>query len=366
MSIGFVGLGAVVETAYLPALRHLALPLTCSGFDSNPARNLPGVTRAASLSALLAEPLEMLFITTVSLQHLPVLEAALATSCPRIVVEKPIVASLEQIARLRQLLTVPANAARVLALDHWMARDGAFKLALGQLDANWQPDNGARLVQPPVTALQDIARIDGFLQEQSGFNALGEPIALNFATGEPDSRQLRHPDGVVLDIGTHVLAMLRETVRYCGGDDELRLSLCEAKDRLGQPIARGDKHTAEGEAYLQGAAGGIPLHIWLNKYAGPSGGQKGLRITLRDGRVINHDRRDNREVVELIEGERIQRWTRSGTIYEHCLGGYILTEHSLFARAPQEISRLTQRRIREVELLLQLQQQLRGPHSLVT
>jgi hypothetical protein len=33
-----------------------------------------------------------------------------------------------------------------------------------------------------------------------------------------DPRQLRHPDGVILDIGTHVLAMLRETLLGCGGD----------------------------------------------------------------------------------------------------------------------------------------------------
>lgn len=362
MNIGFVGLGAVVKTAYLPALQRLALPLVCGGFDSNPASSLPGIARAASLAALLAEPLDLLFITTTSLQHLPVLEAALATSCPRIVVEKPIVASLEQVARLRQLLAIPANAERVLALDHWMARDGAMKLALGQLDAHWQAENGAQQTQPLVMTPQDIVRIDGFLQEPSGVNAEGEPIALNFATGEADTRQLRHPDGVILDIGTHVLAMLRETVRYCGGEDALRLSLCEAKDRLGHAIAHGDRQTAEGEAYLQGEAGGIPLHIWLNKYAGPAGGQKGLRITLRGGRVINYDRRDNREVVELIDGAGLQRWTREGTIYEHCLGGYILGNDGLFERAPEEISQLTERRISEVELLLQLQQQLRGPH----
>lgn len=362
MHIGFIGLGAVVETAYLPALQQMALPLTCSGFDSNPARSLPGITRAATLSALLAEPLEMLFITTSSLQHLPILEAALATSCPRIVVEKPIVASLEQVARLRQLLAIPANTMRVLALDHWMARDGACKLARGLLDAHWQPEGDDYQTQPLVTSFTDIVRVDGFLQEPSGFNAGGEPIALNFATGEPDTRQLRHPDGVILDIGTHVLAMLRETIRYCGGEDTLRLSLCEVKDRLGHAIVYGDRQTAEGEAYLQGEAGGIPLHIWLNKYAGPAGGQKGLRITLRDGRVINYDSRDNREVVELIDGAALQRWTRTGTIYEHCLCGYILGDDSLFERAPEEISRLTARRISEVELLLQLQQQLRGPH----
>ncbi len=77
-------------------------------------------------------------------------------------------------------------------------------------------------------------------------------MALNFATGEPDTRQFRHPDGVILDIGTHVLAMLRETIRYCGGTDEMHLEIRQASDRLGHAIARGDTQTAEGNAHLQG------------------------------------------------------------------------------------------------------------------
>jgi predicted dehydrogenase len=94
MQTGFVGLGAVVETAYLPALRHLGIPMNeCWGFDANPGRRLPGITRCASLAAVLGKPLDLLFITTASLQHLPVLEAALASACPRIVVEKPVVAT---------------------------------------------------------------------------------------------------------------------------------------------------------------------------------------------------------------------------------------------------------------------------------
>lgn len=90
--------------------------------------------------------------------------------------------------------------------------------------------------RPLLSSIQDIARIDGFLQEPSGFNDQGEPVALNFATGEPDTRQLRHPDGVILDIGTHVLAMLRETIRYCGGTDEMHLEVRQVSDRLGQPL----------------------------------------------------------------------------------------------------------------------------------
>ncbi|MEL2240970.1 Gfo/Idh/MocA family oxidoreductase [Leclercia adecarboxylata] len=344
MQIGFVGLGAVVETAYLPALQGtFAESLPCPGFDIQPAKTLDGVTRVPTLADLLARPLDTLFITTASLQHLDVLEQALASSIPRIVVEKPIVATLGQTEKLRSLLARPEAAARVLALDHWMARINLVRLGL-------------------VRHLSDIVRIEGFLQEPSGFNAAGEPFALNFATGEPDTRTLRHPDGVILDIGTHVLAMMRETVRYLGGSGELALQVVTARDRLGRDIARGDMTTAEGEAHLQGTMGGVPVDIWLNKYAGPSGGQKGLRLHLRDGRIISHDRRGAEDVLTLTDGEQVQCWRFGGTIYANCLAEHILGEQSLFVRDPQEVSRTTQRRLEEVELLLRLQQQLRGPH----
>jgi len=344
MQIGFAGLGAVVETAYLPALQNtFGASLCCFGFDIRPDRTFDGVTRCPSLADLLARPLDTLFITTASLQHLEVLEQALATSIPRIVVEKPIVATLTQIARLKTLLARPEAAARVLALDHWMARLNLVQLGL-------------------VSRFTDIVHIEGFLQEPSGFNAAGEPIALNFATGEPDTRTLRHPDGVILDIGTHVLAMMRETVRYLGGSGDIALRVVKATDRLGRDIAKGDLTTAEGEAYLQGQLGGVPVDIWLNKYAGPSGGQKGLRLHLRDGGVISHDRRGAEDVLELIEGDKVHSWRFGGTIYERCLAEHILGEQSLFARDPDEVSRTTQRRLEEVEILLTLQQQLRGPH----
>jgi len=123
MQIGFVGLGAVVETAYLPALQGtFGESLPCQGFDIQPAKTLDGVTRVPTLADLLARPLDTLFITTASLQHLDVLEQALASSIPRIVVEKPIVATLAQTEKLRSLLASPEAASRVLALDHWMAR----------------------------------------------------------------------------------------------------------------------------------------------------------------------------------------------------------------------------------------------------
>lgn len=343
MQLGFIGLGAVVETAYLPALRQIfSQPVSCFGVDLRPERELEGVTRCHTLEQLLTSPIDTLFITTSSLNHLDALEQALASPIQRIVVEKPVVASLTQIERLKRLLAQAEVASRVLALDHWMARTGAIQVAQCQLD--------------------DIVKIEGFLQEPSGFNAAGEPVALNFSTGEPDTRQLQHPDGVIMDIGTHVLAMMRDTLRGLGGSRKLSLELVSAKDRLGRPIAKGDLHTAEGEAHLRGNVSGIPVDIWLNKYAGPAGGQKGTRLHLRDGRIISHDRRGAEDVIELIEGENVQHWTIPGTIYARCLAEHILGEKSLYERAPQEVSLTTQRRLEEVELLLQLQQQLRGPH----
>ena len=360
MLLGFVGLGAVVETAYLPALRKLyGDSLCCVGFDVQPAKQPAGVTRCASLAELLATPLDTLFITTASLHHLDVLEQALAAPIARIVVEKPIVATLSQIEKLKTLLEQPDAADRLLALDHWMARNGAMELALGKLGTQWQGDNPQQAL---VSHFSDVVKIDGFLQEPSGFNATGEPIALNFATGEPDTRELRHPDGVILDIGTHVLAMLRETVRYLGGNDSMTLQVKSAKDRLGHNIIQGDLTTPEGEAHLQGLISGVPLDIWLNKYAGPAGGQKGLRLYLRDGRIISYDRRGADDVLELIDGDVVQRWCLPGTIYAHCLAEHILGAQSLFERSPQEVSRTTQRRLEEVERLLILQQQLRGSH----
>ncbi|MFJ3292737.1 Gfo/Idh/MocA family oxidoreductase [Enterobacter asburiae] len=344
MLLGFVGLGAVVETAYLPAIRKRFDNLPhCLGFDIQPVKQPEGVTRCATLAELLSQPLDTLFITTASLHHLEVLEHALASSVSRIVVEKPIVATLPQIQKLNALLVNPNVASRLLALDHWMARIETVKRSL-------------------VGSISDIVKIDGFLQEPSGYNAAGEPIALNFATGEPDARTLLHPDGVILDIGTHVLAMLRETVRYLGGNDEMTLRVVTAKDRLGRDIAKGDLTTAEGEAHLQGSISGVPVDIWLNKYAGPAGGQKGLRLYLRDGRTISYDRRGAEDVLELINGNTRQCWEIPGTIYEHCLAEHILGANSLFERDPQEVSRTTRRRIEEVTLLLTLQQQLRGPH----
>lgn len=360
MLLGFVGLGAVVETAYLPALRNMfGDALRCVGFDVQPAKQPADVMRCASLAELLAMPLDTLFITTASLYHLDVLEQALTAPIARIVVEKPIVATLSQIEKLKTLLAQPDAGNRVLALDHWMARNGAMQLALGKLGAQWQGDNPQQAL---VSHFSHIVKIDGFLQEPSGFNAVGEPIALNFATGEPDTRELRHPDGVILDIGTHVLAMLRETVRYLGGNDSMTLQVKSAKDRLGRNIVEGDLTTAEGEAHLQGQISGIPLDIWLNKYAGPAGGQKGLRLCLRDGRVISHDRRGVEDVLELIDGDVVQRWSLPGSVYAHCLAEHILGAQSLFERSPQEVSRTTQRRLEEVECLLTLQQQLRGRH----
>jgi len=119
MLAGFIGLGSVIETAYLPALRRISLPLLeCYGYDATPARQIEGIIRCDSLDELLAKPLDVVLITTSSLQHLPVLERVLQSDVPAIVVEKPVTATLEQLGVLQALLKNQQNAARVLALDH--------------------------------------------------------------------------------------------------------------------------------------------------------------------------------------------------------------------------------------------------------
>jgi predicted dehydrogenase len=363
MKLGFVGLGAVIDTAYLPALRRLGIsPEHCFGFDTDVSRAPVGIQRCHSLDALLATNPQMVFITTGSLWHLPVLEQVLKSAVSRIVVEKPVAATLEQLAQLQVLLALPENVNRVLALDHWMARDGVAQLVRGNPESDWIAEADDPSMRAQISSLADIVKIEGYLQEPSGFNAKGEPIALNFATGEPDTRQLRHPDGVIVDIGTHVLAMMHETLAAMGATNQLRLTLCEAKDRLGNAITTGDITTAEGSAHLKGELCGIPLEMWLNKYAGPSGGQKGIRLHLRNGMVLSQDRRGAHEVLEVWQGEKVQRWTLEGPVYDRCLGRLILGANNVFERTPEQISTLTQRRITEVTALLQLQQQLRGPH----
>ena len=342
MLAGLIGLGSVIETAYLPALRRISPPLLeCYGYDADPAREIDGITRCNSLDALLAMPLDVVLITTSSLHHLPVLERVLQSDVPAIVVEKPVAATLAQLETLKTLLAKPQNAARVLALDHWMIRTQACN---------------------HIHNINEIKCIEGFLLEPSGFNTAGEPIALNFATGEADTRQLRHPDGVIVDIGTHTLAMMRETVHQLGGNDQLTVELSYARDRLGNAIAAGDFTTAEGEALLTGTMSGIPFTLHLNKYAGPAGGQKGMRIYLHNGQIINIDRQGLNEVVERISEQGTERNTLAGPLYDRCLHDVVFGEQRLFLRTPEEIPAYTQRRIAEVTALLELQQQLRGTH----
>lgn len=342
MLAGLIGLGSVIETAYLPALRRISTPLLkCYGYDADPAREIDGITRCDSLDALLAMPLDVVLITTSSLHHLPVLERVLQSDVPAIVVEKPVAATLAQLETLKTLLAQPQNAVRVLALDHWMIRTQACN---------------------HIHNINEIKCIEGFLMEPSGFNAAGEPIALNFATGEADTRQLRHPDGVIVDIGTHTLAMMRETVHQLGGNDQLTVELSYARDRLGNAIAAGDFTTAEGEALLTGTMSGIPFTLHLNKYAGPAGGQKGMRIHLHNGQIINIDRQGLNEVVERISEQGTECSTLAGPLYDRCLHDVVFGEQRLFLRTPEEIPAYTQRRIAEVTALLELQQQLRGTH----
>lgn len=351
MKIGFVGLGAVVQTAYLPALAALAENPKIWGFD--PAITLPGVMSAPTLEALLAEPLDRLVIATPSLLHLPVLEQALASAIPLILVEKP----LAQHDRLHALLADPEVAARVLALDHWMARNAVQQLLLsGKLDEGWQPreSDGAG---GGLATLADISAVEGFLLEPCGLDEAGEPYALNFATGEPDRRVLRHPDGVILDIGTHLLAMIRELLVALGGDDRLHLIAEGVCDRLGQPIRRGDLETAEGRACLRGEAAGVPLTLWLDKYAGPGVEKKGLCLHFKDGRRIELLRRGNLEWLHHHDVDGMRGWQHEGPLYRHCIAQTLLAPVPLGGWAGT-----TARRLQEVALLLELQQGLRGPH----
>ena len=69
-----------------------------------------------------------------------------------------------------------------------------------------------------------------------------------------------------------------------------------------------------------------------------------MQIGLRDGRIITLDRAPEGEVVTLQDGERVQRWTRPGAIYTHCLDEQILGADNLFIRAPDSVAGLTQRR----------------------
>lgn len=373
MKIGFVGLGTIVETAYLPALHTLGAEVRLWGFD--PARSLPGVTSLPTLEALLAQPLDRLVIATPSLLHLPVLELALESAIPLILVEKPVVATLAQQARLHQLLADPQSAARVLALDHWMARNAVQRLLGGGLDASWQPNSQSHVPPSGATApvtLAEVASVEGFLLEPCGIDSEGHPYALNFATGEPDQRVMRHPDGVILDIGTHLLTMIRELLVALGGDDRLTLVAEGVVDRWGHPIARGDLESAEGRACLRGDASGVPLVLWLDKYAGPGIERKGLVLHLKDGRRIELFRSGNLEWLDYY-GEtcgsdqplhgpehmsaEVQRWLHEGPLYRDCIA------QTLLAPLPAEgWCGATVRRLQEVTLLLTLQQQLRGPH----
>jgi predicted dehydrogenase len=342
MLVGLIGTGAVVQTAYLPAIARLSLEnVTLYGYDPDPGRRQPGVIPCDSLQALLALPLDLVLITTPSLLHLPILQEVLQSKIPQIVVEKPIVAALEQLTTLGKLLAEPEVAARVLALDHWMVRTDAAQF---------------------ISRVSDIERIEGFLQEPSGFNNAGEPTALNFATGEADTRQFHHPDGVIVDIGTHVLAMMRETVNLLGGNDQLSVELVHARDRLGRDIQPGDFDTAEGEAELRGTMGGIPFTLALNKYAGPAGGQKGMKIYLRDGRVVNVERRGADEVVDVLNTNSSRQHKITAPLYDRCLGEIVLGENRMFASRSKEIPALTRRRLTEVTALLEIHQQLRGRH----
>ena len=246
----------MVQTAYLPTLAALAenpkiwvlippspCPASCLRRPWKPCWPNPG-------SAGDRHPLPLL--------HLPVLEQALASAIPSSWWRNPWWPPWPSTIVCAPLLADPEVAARVLALDHWMARNAVQQLLLsGKLDEGWQPrEPGCAGVG--LATLADISAVEGVLLEPCGLDEAGHPYALNFATGEPDRRVLRHPDGVILDIGTHLLAMVRELLVALGGDDRLHPIAEGVCDRLGQPIRRGDLETAEGRACLRGEAAGAP------------------------------------------------------------------------------------------------------------
>jgi hypothetical protein len=238
-----------------------------------------------------------------------------------------------------------------------MARNAVQQLLLsGKLDEGWQP-RAPGCAGVGLATLADISAVEGFLLEPCGLDETGHPCALNFATGEPDRRVLRHPDGVILDIGTHLLAMIRELLVALGGDDRLHLIAEGVCDRLGQPIRRGDLETAEGRACLRGEAAGVPLTLWLDKYAGPGVEKKGLCLHFKDGRRIELLRRGNLEWLHHHDVDGMRGWQREGPLYRHCIAQTLLAPVPLGGWAGT-----TARRLQEVALLLELQQGLRGPH----
>lgn len=366
MKVGVIGLGGIFEAAYFPALQQLQpSDMTLYGFDPDPARKFTGMMHCESLEALLAQPLDTLLILTPPTLHLDMIKTCLSDSqCPRIIVEKPVVANLAQLAELKLLLKDANRAQRLLALDHWMCRDGIHRIFTTGVDhrehstQTWKPLPPIEDAMQPIHLAQ-MTKVEAFLVEPSGFNDQGEPVALNFATGEMDTRLFQHPDGVILDIGTHVLTMIRELLSGFGvADAPLSLNVDLAEDRLGQPIAVGDVTTAEGHAILSGFCGSIPVSIELNKYGGPLGGQKGMNLYLDDGRVISVDRHGDDDVVTLLHQQQSLQWQHKGALYLHCVREVVLNQDL----AGDAFKAITQRRMEEVENLLLLQQRLRGIH----
>lgn len=237
-----------------------------------------------------------------------------------------------------------------------MARNAVQRLLSGGLGDDWRPQAGQAGPISPLT-LADVASVEGFLLEPCGLDEQGHPYALNFATGEPDRRVLRHPDGVILDIGTHLLAMIRELLVALGGDDSLHLVADGVCDRLGQPIRRGDLETAEGRACLRGEAAGVPLRLWLDKYAGSGVEKKGLCLHLKDGRRIELLRSGNLEWLHFHDVDGMRGWQHEGPLYRDCIAQTLLAPLPAAGWAG-----VTARRLQEVALLLSLQQGLRGPH----
>ncbi|MFV0574001.1 MAG: Gfo/Idh/MocA family oxidoreductase [Vibrio sp.] len=382
MKIGIVGLGGIFEVAYLPAFeafQNLSLeehkflgkhelpekPIELFGYApqvSEKIKNVKDLNLLPTYQDLLQIDLDILLILTPPETHYDLLVEALNSSARMIVIEKPVVADLAQLAQLKALLTDSNYADRVLALDHWTGRNGVQSLLMGKLDNTWQPlsDNAKQNIIPQIEPIQpqDILQIDGLLLEPCGYNEKGEAIALNFATGLEDTRQFFHPDGVILDIGTHVLTMMRDCLSCFQSESRLSLQVEQAKSRLGQPIEIGDITTAEGEAKLVGHCGNVPISLHLNKYAGLEGGQKGMNVKLSHDRKVWLDRLGSDEILGYEQDGQVWQWIRYGALYQHTI--FNLLQGYPFST--EQLKAMTSRRIEEVECLLNLNQQLRGKH----
>ena len=267
---------------------------------------------------------------------------------------------IERIKNLRKIHNI-------YAIDHWTVRSPLFYLALkgkeyvqehfpnyGKIYLNSIQESGS-LESIKDCNLSDIESIEGFLLEKSTADTqTGEPLALNFATGQPDPRTFRYPDGVILDTATHPLALIREILTGMGSEEsKLEIKIEDMRDKYGKPIQSNDWSTAEGSAKLTLSISGIPIRIDVNKYAGEQN-RKGIIINFKDGSSLSLSRINNEDILELRDqqAKQLGKMEIQSPLYD------ILVRHSIRPPSPRSSSLgnykgLTSRRIEEISTLLQ-------------